>query len=265
MQRGTLRPPGVHVRRRRPADRRRRPEQHQPAFQDRELLGRARRQGATRRQGYASRATSAMLTLGFTRARARAIHTWIVEHNPSVERRRRVGFRPIGRQRQCHYIDGRAYDRLWFDLLASEHEEIPDVRRERDCVTRSPTLFRRALHLDVPSSDTDLFETGVLDSLAFVELLLAARAANSASRPRSTISRSTTSDRSRASPSSSPRARRRHSTFIDCPSDSSIPHSSSSTAPRVDLRSRASSTLRLLSNGVYVMTSRAAPGTARRR
>jgi len=33
-------------------------------------------------------------------------------------------------------------------------------------------LFSSAMHLDVPSADTDLFETGVLDSLAFVELLL---------------------------------------------------------------------------------------------
>ncbi|HJU44098.1 MAG TPA: acyl carrier protein [Vicinamibacterales bacterium] len=32
-------------------------------------------------------------------------------------------------------------------------------------------VFSGALHLDVPSFDTDLFETGVLDSLAFVELL----------------------------------------------------------------------------------------------
>jgi len=82
-------------------------------------------------QGYASRATSRMLTLGFTELGLRAIHTWIVEHNPSVHVARRVGFRPIGRQRQCHYIDGRAYDRLWFDVLASEHKEIPDVQRRR--------------------------------------------------------------------------------------------------------------------------------------
>lgn len=33
-------------------------------------------------------------------------------------------------------------------------------------------LFASALHLEVPSFDTDLFDTGVLDSLAFVELLL---------------------------------------------------------------------------------------------
>ena len=33
-------------------------------------------------------------------------------------------------------------------------------------------IFADGLHLDVPSCDTDLFDTGVLDSLAFVELLL---------------------------------------------------------------------------------------------
>jgi acyl carrier protein len=33
-------------------------------------------------------------------------------------------------------------------------------------------IFSGALHLDVPSFDTDLFDSGVLDSLAFVELLL---------------------------------------------------------------------------------------------
>jgi RimJ/RimL family protein N-acetyltransferase len=82
-------------------------------------------------QGYATRATSRMLTLGFAELGLEAIHTWIVEHNPSIHVARRVRFRPIGRQRQCHYIDGHAYDRLWFDLLASEHEEIEDARPQR--------------------------------------------------------------------------------------------------------------------------------------
>lgn len=82
-------------------------------------------------QGYASRATSMMLTLGFTRLGLRSIHTWIVEHNPSVRVAKRVGFKPIGRQRQCHSIDGHVYDRLWFDLLAHEHEEIQDATHRR--------------------------------------------------------------------------------------------------------------------------------------
>lgn len=33
-------------------------------------------------------------------------------------------------------------------------------------------IFRDRLHLDVPSRDTDLFETAVLDSLSLVALLL---------------------------------------------------------------------------------------------
>lgn len=37
---------------------------------------------------------------------------------------------------------------------------------------RISAIFSQALHLDVPSHDTDLFDSGVLDSLAFVELLL---------------------------------------------------------------------------------------------
>jgi RimJ/RimL family protein N-acetyltransferase len=82
-------------------------------------------------RGYASRAVSKMLTLGFRELGLHSIHTWIVEHNPSVRVAQNVRFRPVGRQRHCHFIDGRAYDRLWFDLLASEHEEIEDAPPRR--------------------------------------------------------------------------------------------------------------------------------------
>lgn len=82
-------------------------------------------------RGHATRASSKMLTLGFTELGLRAIHTWIVEHNPSVRMTTRLNFRLIGRQRQCHYIDGQPYDRLWFDLLASEHQEIRDVTQRQ--------------------------------------------------------------------------------------------------------------------------------------
>jgi acyl carrier protein len=33
-------------------------------------------------------------------------------------------------------------------------------------------LFLEKLHVEVPSTDTDLFESGVLDSLGFVELMV---------------------------------------------------------------------------------------------
>jgi acyl carrier protein len=38
--------------------------------------------------------------------------------------------------------------------------------------TRIARLFSDALHRDVPSPDTDLFESGLLDSLSFVDLLV---------------------------------------------------------------------------------------------
>jgi RimJ/RimL family protein N-acetyltransferase len=82
-------------------------------------------------QGYASRAGLETLTLAFEELGLESIHTWIVEHNPSVRVARNMNFRPIGRQRRCHYIDGRAYDRLWYDVLASEHKGMRDVERQR--------------------------------------------------------------------------------------------------------------------------------------
>jgi acyl carrier protein len=46
---------------------------------------------------------------------------------------------------------------------------VADVQAVRD---RIHGLFASALRLDVASIDTDLFETGVIDSLALVDLLL---------------------------------------------------------------------------------------------
>lgn len=37
---------------------------------------------------------------------------------------------------------------------------------------RIAQIFSTALHLDIPSVDLDLFDSGAVDSLAFVELLL---------------------------------------------------------------------------------------------
>jgi acyl carrier protein len=43
---------------------------------------------------------------------------------------------------------------------------VPELR------TRIARLFSDSLHRDVPSPDTDLFESGLLDSLSFVDLLV---------------------------------------------------------------------------------------------
>jgi RimJ/RimL family protein N-acetyltransferase len=81
--------------------------------------------GNKRYGGCTTQAASKMLTLGFTELGLQAVNAWTVETNNAGRRGlERLGFRYIGRQRQCHYIDGRPYDRLLFDLLATEHQEI---------------------------------------------------------------------------------------------------------------------------------------------
>jgi RimJ/RimL family protein N-acetyltransferase len=73
-------------------------------------------------KGYAVRSSAAMLSLGFEEYGLETVNVWAVECNhASLRAIRKLNFTPIGRQRQCHYIDGRLYDRLWFDLTAAEH------------------------------------------------------------------------------------------------------------------------------------------------
>jgi len=77
------------------------------------------------RRAYATRALSRILALGFRELGLHAINSWAVETNVynSIRVAEAVGFRSVGRQRECHWIDGRPYDRLLIDLLASEHRE----------------------------------------------------------------------------------------------------------------------------------------------
>ncbi|MGH9749799.1 MAG: GNAT family N-acetyltransferase [Candidatus Polarisedimenticolia bacterium] len=74
-------------------------------------------------RGYATRAAAELLTFGFRELGLEAVNTWCVEGNPSVRIVERLGFRAIGRQRRCHLLEGEPRDRLWYDLLASEHRE----------------------------------------------------------------------------------------------------------------------------------------------
>jgi RimJ/RimL family protein N-acetyltransferase len=87
-----------------------------------------------RNRGYSTYASSQLLTLGFRDLGLHSIQTWVVEGNPSVRTVERLHFRYAGRQRQCHFIDGRLVDRLIYDLLAAEHRELerkPQLQRER--------------------------------------------------------------------------------------------------------------------------------------
>ena len=76
-----------------------------------------------RARGYATHACRELLTYGFEVLDLHSIHGWVVDGNPSIKILSRLGFTFIGRQRECHYIDGHPRDRLLLDLLASEHKK----------------------------------------------------------------------------------------------------------------------------------------------
>src|SRR5258708_11538143 len=97
-----------------------------------------------RDRGYGTLAASGFMTLVFRDLGLHVVNTWAVDVNPSLKIIERVGFRFVGRQRQCHYIDSRAHDRLLFDLLASEHRDLEDDRWHR--------LEDRSIHREAGSS-----------------------------------------------------------------------------------------------------------------
>lgn len=99
-----------------------------------------------RNRGYGTLASSRFLTIAFDELGLHSINTWAVEHNPSRKIIERLGFRLVGRQRECHCMDGRLYDRVFYDLLASEYRQqraSPDVT-ERPATTRAVAPYVRA-------------------------------------------------------------------------------------------------------------------------
>lgn len=105
-----------------------------------------------RSRGYATFAASRLLSLAFGELGLRSVNTWLVEHNPSARVIERLNFRYMGRLRQSHCIDGRVYDRLWFDLLASEHRELQRSHGANGAHGRSRVLSSRgrAVSPDAP-------------------------------------------------------------------------------------------------------------------
>jgi RimJ/RimL family protein N-acetyltransferase len=85
------------------------------------LLGERRFGG----RGHTYRATARIITHAFDELGLATVNAWAVDTNVASQRiLRRLGFREIGRQRQCHRMDGRLHDRVLFDILASEHRDI---------------------------------------------------------------------------------------------------------------------------------------------
>ena len=83
-------------------------------------------------KGYVYRATAAMLTLGFTEHGLECVNAWAVECNhASLRILRKLNFTAIGRQRNCHDIDGQRFDRLLFELQATDHGNRSDAGKPR--------------------------------------------------------------------------------------------------------------------------------------
>jgi RimJ/RimL family protein N-acetyltransferase len=77
--------------------------------------------------GYTTRAVSALLSHAFTHLKLRSVFAWAVTSNiPSIRVLEKNQFHRIGVRRECHVIEGKAYDRWLFDLLADEFEGIRD-------------------------------------------------------------------------------------------------------------------------------------------
>jgi RimJ/RimL family protein N-acetyltransferase len=76
-------------------------------------------------RGCTTQAVHEILQLGFGTLGLHAVNAWTVAINrASICVLERNNFQPVGRFRQCHYIEGQVCDRLLFDLLASEHRRI---------------------------------------------------------------------------------------------------------------------------------------------
>jgi RimJ/RimL family protein N-acetyltransferase len=85
-------------------------------------------------RGLTSMAAAEVVRIGFSELDLRAIHAWVAAGNPaSVRILEKIGFRPIGRQRQCHAIEGQLRDRLLFDIVPHELAEpvAPPLRKRR--------------------------------------------------------------------------------------------------------------------------------------
>lgn len=71
-------------------------------------------------RGLTTCAVAKVIAIGFRDLGLKAINAWTVADNVASRRiLEKNGFRLIGRQRQCHYIDGEPRDRLLFDIVSS--------------------------------------------------------------------------------------------------------------------------------------------------
>ena len=81
------------------------------------VLGQQRFSG----RGLMTGAVSCFLDLAFSELKLSAVNAWVVDENyQSIRILEKNQFRPIGRQRRCHVIDGVSHDRLLYDRLPED-------------------------------------------------------------------------------------------------------------------------------------------------
>lgn len=76
-----------------------------------------------RGKGYGAEAMRLLLDYAFTAAGMHSVMLWVYEFNPAARRcYEKVGFREVGRRRQSRWFNGRFWDEIAMDILASEFE-----------------------------------------------------------------------------------------------------------------------------------------------
>ncbi|MFN8591609.1 MAG: GNAT family protein [Thermomicrobiales bacterium] len=78
---------------------------------------------AARGRGYGTEAMRLLLDYAFTVAGLHNVMLRVFEFNAPAQRcYRKVGFKEIGRRRECRWFNGRYWDEIYMDMLADEFE-----------------------------------------------------------------------------------------------------------------------------------------------
>jgi len=78
-------------------------------------------EAALRGRGYGTEATMLLLDYAFATLDLQSVVLRVYEYNlAGIGAYRRAGFRPIGRQRQCHWLGGRFWDAIQMECLRED-------------------------------------------------------------------------------------------------------------------------------------------------
>lgn len=77
-----------------------------------------------RSNGYGAEALKLLLDYGFNYLNLNNIMLTVMSFNErAIKCYEKVGFKEFGRRRECYFLNGKYYDRIYMDILASEFKE----------------------------------------------------------------------------------------------------------------------------------------------